>query len=180
MEEIWKDIKELEGLYQVSNLGNVRSMHFNRGNVIRNIKTYDNGGYRRILIRAHGKIYRFLVHRLVAEAFIPNPYSLPEVNHIDGNKCNNVVNNLEWSSRKDNIHHAIRTGLRPRFVTRQYHRGKLCNSSKAVLQFDIDGKLIRRYGLAKEAESYGFNARSIQRCCRNERKTHKGFVWKYE
>lgn len=121
MEEIWKDISEYEGYYQVSNLGNVRSLP--------RIVRYKNSGlrkypgkllssemmkdnYQRVVLMKNGVKTKFRIHRLVATAFIPNVNNKPFINHIDGNKSNNVVNNLEWCTASENIIHADKCGLR--------------------------------------------------------------------
>lgn len=101
--EIWKDIKGYEGYYQVSNLGNVKTLHANKGHKIKllSIATHPRG-YRQVNLYKDGKHESLLVHRLVAAAFIPNPNNYNEVNHIDENKCNNNADNLEWISHAEN------------------------------------------------------------------------------
>lgn len=118
MQEIWKDINGYEGLYQISNLGNVKSIqYFNHANnkiYPRNklLKPLINEkGYFRVDLFKLGKTKRCRIHRLVAEAFIPNLNNFPEVNHIDGNKSNNRVDNLEWCTHKHNMKEAYRLGL---------------------------------------------------------------------
>ena len=102
MQEIWKDIEGFEGRYQVSTWGNVRSMK-------KKIKPYENDkGYLKVGLCKDGKSHKKRVNRLVAQAFIPNPYNLPQVNHKDGNKKNNSVTNLEWTTDKANREHAAR------------------------------------------------------------------------
>ena len=117
MDEIWKDIKGYEGIYQVSNIGRVRSLDrwtegnkcmFKRGRII---KPFDNKGYNNTSLSRGGVNKTFATHRLVADAFVPNPYNLPCVNHKDGHKRNNVVENLEWVTYSQNTQHAIRLGL---------------------------------------------------------------------
>jgi len=111
MNEIWKDIKGYEGIYEVSNLGRVRSIP--RNGTINKTKILSpaliHGYYSLCLRNKNKKMHR--VSRLVAQAFIPNPENKPEVNHIDGNKKNNVVCNLEWNTASENMLHAFKTGL---------------------------------------------------------------------
>lgn len=112
MTELWKDVQGYEGLYKVSNLGNVYSCKRNKL-----LKKYfpDLGlgatGYNLVGLYKDGKQKMFVVHRLVAQAFIDNPLNLPVVNHKDGNKRNNTVENLEWCTQKENVAHAIAMGV---------------------------------------------------------------------
>lgn len=119
MEEIWKDIEDYEGIYQISNLGRVKSLQ-------RNIKHWRGGisilkeriimpdiaiGYQRIELRKNNIGTNKLVHRLIASAFIPNPENKPYINHINGIKTDNRIENLEWCSQLENMRHAHKTGL---------------------------------------------------------------------
>ena len=95
--EVWKDIQGYNGNYQVSDCGHVRSMSFNRTGVTKVLKTNKHrNGYFSVLLFDNGKRKRLYIHRLVAEAFIPNPFNFPQVNHKDEDKSNNHVDNLEW------------------------------------------------------------------------------------
>jgi len=121
MEEVWKPIEGYEGLYEVSNLGRVRSTKFRNNKTefdrIRILKANDNGrGYPAVTLSIHGKTKTYCVHRLVALAFIPNPQNLPDVDHIDHNRNNNVVTNLQWLTKGDNVRRSkhLMHGLRPR------------------------------------------------------------------
>jgi len=107
--EIWKDVVGYESLYQVSNLGRVKSLYQKKEKILKKCFTIDF--YHRVNLCNKGKNKNFRVHRLVAEAFIPNINQKETVNHIDGNKQNNNVNNLEWATRKEQTEHALRTGL---------------------------------------------------------------------
>ena len=110
MEE-WRDIPGYESFYQVSNLGNVRSIRFNK---VRNMKSWDSHGYRAVELCINNNRYTVRVHQLVALAFIPNPENKPEVNHKDRNRSNNNVENLEWVTQSENVAHAYRNGVKPR------------------------------------------------------------------
>ena len=100
MEEVWKDIEGYEGLYQVSNLGRVKSFHGYSEKIMKNSK--GSGGYQTLALTKNKIPKHVLIHRLVAQAFIPNPESKPEVNHIDEDKTNNRVDNLEWMTHIEN------------------------------------------------------------------------------
>jgi hypothetical protein len=125
MTEIWKDVSGYEGLYQVSNLGRVKSVPrcdkvtYTSGTVwYRNRKgriIHQNNhlnGYKLVNLCKDGTSKTYFVHRLVANAFLPNPSSLPQVNHKDGDKDNNSIENLEWCTCKENVKHAFLIGLR--------------------------------------------------------------------
>lgn len=114
MKEIWRDIKDYEGLYQISNFGRVKSLPRN-GTISteRILKPLLTGrGYYKVTLSKHNKAKYPSIHRLVAEAFILNPDNLPQINHKDGNKTNNKVGNLEWCTSLENVKHSIYTGLR--------------------------------------------------------------------
>lgn len=133
MEEVWKDIVEYEGLYQISNLGNVKSQHSNRlrgqkpGQILK--VHLINTGYLSLELRMGDTNKRHMIHRLIAEAFIPNPDNKPVINHINGIKTDNRVENLEWCTQSENVRHAISTGLRssvfgPPKGTKPWNTGK--------------------------------------------------------
>lgn len=129
MKEIWETVKGYEK-YVVSNLGKVKQNEIE-------VKTYqDKRGYVRVSLN-NGKANTCLVHRLVAEAFIPNPENKPEVNHIDGNKQNNCISNLEWVTRGENVRHSIETGL------------KIKITDEVILQRKISGEKFKRFCRSK-------------------------------
>lgn len=110
MKEIWKDIPGYGGLYQVSNFGNIlshpRNDNHHSYDMIMKQQTMKNGYKQIVLYKFDSSRKHHLIHRLVAENFIPNPGHLPQINHIDGNKANNCANNLEWCTRNENCTHA--------------------------------------------------------------------------
>ena len=105
MKEEWKDIENYEGVYQVSSFGRVKRLNTNR--ILKSGKS--KGGYPYVVLSKNGITSNKTIHRLVAEGFIPNPENKSDVNHIDEDKTNNIVSNLEWMTRKENINHGTRT-----------------------------------------------------------------------
>ena len=161
MTEKWKTILQNKE-YKISNLGNVK-----KGNQKLKIRK-NKDGYCYVDIFVNNEKKTVLVHRLVAQAFIPNPNKLPQVNHIDENKSNNFVNNLEWCSRSYNINY----GNRNKKVA------KKC--SKPVNQYSLDGKLIKHWeSIISVKRELGYNDRQISWVCKGNKYTYKGFVWKY-
>lgn len=172
MDEIWKDKKDYEGLYQVSNWGRVKSFKFGKERILKQFT--NNDGYLQVHLCKNGKLKTFLVHRLVAEAFLDNPNNLPQVNHKDENPQNNNVENLEFCSAKYNTNF----GTRNKRISDKNTNGKL---SKPVLQFTLDGQFVKEWPSVRQAEREGgFNQSHITDCCRGKIKTHKNFIWKYK
>ena len=176
MEEIWKDVVGYEGRYKVSNLGNILSMKYRGHDVVHLMRpTTHYNGYKMVSLGRAKKI-RF-VHVLVAEAFVDNPNGKPFVNHIDGNKTNNRVDNLEWVTCLENIQHAIKTGLRdPRNVPRRY--GADNHASKPVLQYDAQGNFVKKWGGQSEAARFmGCRSCEINAALDRSTRTCCGFMW---
>lgn len=177
IKEVWKDVVGHEGRYMVSNLGRVKSMNYLGHSGERVLKTTrHHTGYMVISLGKKPK-KMYLVHILVATAFIENPYGKRYVNHIDGNKENNTVENLEWVTSAENVHHAIRTGLRdPHNVPRKY--GADHYSSKPVYQFDLYGNLIKKWDSQSDAARfYRKKGNSINLPVDKQSHTRYGFVW---
>lgn len=181
--EKWKDISGYEGYYEVSNKGQLRS----KDRVITNkhgdsfrykgrvMAQQDCHGYRRSPLTKNGKSKLFFIHRLVAEAFIDNPYGKPEVNHINGVKHDNRLENLEWCTGGENQKHAISIGLKKRI-------GKTTIRPKKVYQYCKEGQLLGEYQSVNEAyRQTGVSNGSISECASMGRlKSAGGFVWRYE
>lgn len=106
--ELWKDVTDYEGLYQISSHGRVKSFAWGKEKIIK--QHAESSGYSQVTLRKNNKRKHFLVHRLVAKEFLPNPKLYKEVNHKDVDKSNNFVDNLEWCSRRENIMHSIKMG----------------------------------------------------------------------
>lgn len=184
--EIWKDINGYEGYYQISNQGNVRSVdrfdgvHDRKGTIIKpNLK---QNGYLQVGLRTHNKRKWIGVHRLVAIHFIENPDNKPQVNHIDGNKQNNTINNLEWVTAKENQNHATKIGLRKNMPKGEKHfcYGKFAansHSAKPVIRRNPKTGETKLYKAKILAKYEGFDVTSISKCCHGKLKTHKGYEW---
>lgn len=149
-QEQWKPIEGTDGDYQVSNLGRVRSMKQYYGIIGRIMpQTIQRSGYHYVTLHVNNKPTCRRVHRLVAKAFIPNPDNLPEINHIDGNKDNNQVSNLEWCTHSHNVKHSFDTGLKkPHHLTDEERkhlsdlwRGRpLTEDTKAKISASLKGR----------------------------------------
>lgn len=164
--EIWREIDGFPD-YEVSNLGRVCSFKGKYPRIKKLRKNRD--GYLQIQLWHGGKQVMKKVHRLVAEAFVPNPENKPQVNHIDENKLNNVVDNLEWVTRKENCNHGTRNS---RLAEVQ---------GKAVVQYTTEGVFMDLYSSLTEAERVtGINKSHICQVCRGKRKTAGGYEWCYE
>ena len=170
--EYWKPVVGYEGHYQVSNFGRVKSIKFGKEIILKQRQCMN--GYKLVTLYKDGKGKIILVHRLVAQAFIPNPDNLPEVNHKDENKTNNVVTNLEWCDRLYNVRYG--TGIE-RQKKKQLNNIK---KSKPVLQYDLEGNFIKEWKSISECGRNGFHIFCISSCCNGKQKTHKGFIWRYK
>ena len=174
MREIWKDIKGYEGLYRVSNLGKVKSLdrfiHYKNG-----VNKFHKGK----LLTIHKNDYLFVrlykksipktkyIHKLIAEAFIPNPNNYPEVNHKDENKLNNSIDNLEWCTIAYNNSYGSRTQ----------------KTRKRVYQCDLNGNVIKLWnGIRVASRGLNIPSQQISQCCNQKkyRKSAGGYIWKYE
>ena len=172
MIEIWKDIPKYEGLYQVSNKGRVKSyrkptkFHCPDEFVLKN--TVSNSGYAHVTLYDGKSRKKFLVHRLVAEAFIPNPEGLPQINHKDENVLNNEADNLEWCTAKYNNKYgtaALRAAI---------------TKGQKIEQYLPTGEYLATYACLSVAVMItGVSAHTIGDCCAGHSQTGAGYVWRY-
>ena len=173
--EEWKPVKGYEGLYEVSNLGRVKSLNYNHTGKERIMKPEKHrDGYLRVQLYKDGKVKHFLVHRLVATAFIPNPLELPEINHRNEDKTNNVVVNLEFCSRCYNSNYGTRN------VRIGAARSKAVEASK----YPDFSEICLRFASTAEAGRNGYNQGSVSTCCRGcysayRRNFYKNLYWRY-
>lgn len=164
--EQWMTIKGYED-YQVNRFGVIKSIKFGKELILKPIKTIH--GYLRVGLSKNGKCKLLSVHRIVAEAFLPNPNNLPQVNHKDEDKTNNCVENLEWVDNSQNIRYG--SGIERRAKLRK----------KNVLQYSLDGELVNEWDSATDIQNnLGLPKQNISKCCMGERHSCGGFVWKFK
>lgn len=169
----WGDIKGYEGLYQVSNYGEVRSF-------LRCIDGYvmtpraNQYGRLSVVLYANGKGKNFLVHRLVALSFVPNPRNLNEINHKDGNPKNNHHSNLEWCTSSENTRHAFANGLIVHPIGADWYH------ARKVEQYDFNGVHVKSWGcILDAATALGLCPSTITKCCKGKINSSGGYLWKY-
>ena len=154
--------------FQVSNLGRIINLNYYNTGEPKMMEPFVGGnGYLCVNLYKNRKQKMCYVHRLVAEAFIPNPDNLTEVNHIDEDKTNNRVENLEWKSHKGNCNHGTRNKRMAKAM------------SKTVLQLTLNGEFVREWESTQECGRNGFDQSSVSACCNGKQKSHKGYKWCY-
>ena len=184
--EIWKPVVGYEGLYEVSNLGKVKAIKWHRGEEEKEMKPYTTyKGYLRLRLTKNGKGKQFQIHRLVAEAFIPNPENKPYIDHINTDRTDNTVwlnedgsinyekTNLRWVTNKENCNNPI--------SKQNYSKSNKDKTAVPILQFDKNMNFIKKWESMTDAEtSLGIKSR-LSEYCGNKygRKTAGGFIWRY-
>lgn len=168
LNEEFKPIKDYEGLYEISNYGRVKSLEKNNGFVYQNNKILkapiDKDGYLRYCLAKNKNNKYIYGHRLVAEAFIPNPNNLPQINHKNEIKNDNRVDNLEWCTNKYNVNYGSRNQ----------------KVSKIVNQYDLQNNFIKTWcSMSEAARKLKLDSSAIAKCCRGKLKTCGNYIWKY-
>lgn len=196
--EIWKDIIGYEGLYQVSNLGRVKSLGNGKSKKEKILKQGTNScGYYQIKLYQNGKYKTYKIHRLVAQTFLDNPNNYYSVNHRDENKQNNCIENLEWCTQEYNVNYGTRNERQSKTLKeRKINVGKKLSkehieklklknignqyNSKPIVQIDNNDLIIGVYDSAIQASNeLGIDNSSIVKCCKGKRNSVGGFKWKY-
>lgn len=183
MEEVWKDIEGYEGLYQVSNMGRVKSVaryapnnggvFFKEEKILKQVK--NKKGYCTVSLSKRSKKQSVTVHRLVAKAFVSNPNSSLTVNHINEIKTDNRAENLEWMSISENVKYG--NGIKRSSISRT-NNPKRC---KPVIQYSKDGNFIKEYMSIKIASDItNIESTNITACCHDRRKFAGGYIWKFK
>lgn len=168
--EIWRPVNQYEGLYEVSNMGRVRSLDRITNYIDGRVRKFNGrmisprkagAGYYQVGLSNNGSKKRDYIHRLVAEAFIPNPKNLPEVNHLDGNKLNNRLSNLEWTTSSENKKHAYMMNLRGPVDVKGVKNGRAKIDEEDVIYIREQ----REKGVPRKplAEKFGLNVSTITR-----------------
>ena len=165
--EVWKPIKGYESLYEISNRGTIRKIN----NKKLKMPHKHRMGYLKVMLYSNGKEKSFYLHRLIAKAFIPNPKNYPCVNHINGTKNDNSINNLEWCTRSQNTQHAYNTGL--------IKSGKDHVQSKALVVTDKNGNDVKILYGNNQWKAFGLDQASVIKCLKGIRKQHKGYTFRY-
>lgn len=169
----WRPVVGYEGLYEVSNTGEIRSIarKGTRGGILTQ-STSNQKHYAHVLLTKGCKCKTTSVHRIVAQAWLPNPEHKDQVNHIDGNKLNNNVENLEWATAYENIRHAFRTGLKDMSAAIEANKRKVAAITR--------GKIVAIYDSVQDAErATGASNQNIIKVCQGKRKHAGGFEWCY-
>lgn len=174
--EKWRSVIGYEGLYQISNLGNIRSVDRVRSNGKKykgkHLYTHLINGYKVVLLSKNGVLKNHKIHRLVALSFIPNPENKPCVDHIDTNKINNKVENLRWVTYQENTDNPLSSKSQKHAVSN--------TGCIRVSQYDKQKKLLNIFPSASIASKMTqTSASSICNCCRGRIKTANGYIWKY-
>lgn len=190
---MWEPIPGLEGLYSANEYGEIKSedrpvdfyasnrriKYIKKGRVLK--QTKNSKGYLCVSIHKDGKQRVIESHLLIAKTFLPNPENKPQVNHIDGNKKNNCIENLEWVTARENLLHAFRTGLNPGSRPWAGITGKDHIRSIPIIMCSMSGEEIREFdSLTQAANFIGVSSSHISQCAKGKRNLCGGYKWKYK
>lgn len=178
---LWKDIEGYEGLYKISENGDIWSEYSKK---IRKTTT-GTTEYHRVTLNKDGESKHFNIHRLVAMSFVKNPYNKKYVNHIDENKNNNHYSNLEWCTQKENVNWGTRNKRikETRKVSskwKEYHKKRKDKLSIPIVGVNIDSGEVIEFKSASEAGRNGFSSSSVWMCLKDRQSKHKGYKWFYK
>ena len=175
IDEIWLQINNYEGLYEVSNKGRIKSLI-----TMRILSPNKIGDYLGVTLTKNKEHKIYTIHRLVALHFIPNPENKPEVNHIEGIKTKNCVEDLEWATKSENGKHAYDTGLSMVNKSNLGRFGKDAHRKRAIEVYTLEGVLISTHHTVREGcVLYCASDSSVSNCLTGKNKTAKGLIWKY-
>lgn len=169
--EIWKDIKEYEGLYQVSNLGRVKSLNYKRMGKEKILKSTKRNNYPFVVLCKDGSPQNYYIHRLVAQAFIPNPDNKPCIDHINTDRTDNRVENLRWCTQKENCNNPI---------TIEKKSGENNPNIKPIIQFSKDGEFMQKWNcIASVERELNIPHSNIIKVINGDRRTAGEYKWGY-
>ena len=193
--EVWKDIPNYEGLYQVSNLGRVKSLgrekEFGIGRYKREPKILtpikDGRGYYIVNLRKNNRPKVMLIHRLVAQVFIPNPNKFRCIDHINTIKSDNRAENLRWCTHSMNMRNPITKNrldnLRQTYCNEPWYvekQRRAQQTNKSVAKLDVDGNVLEiYYSISEAARQNNTSVQAVSRCCNGTVKTSNGYIWKF-
>lgn len=191
MQEIWKNVQGYEGLYEVSNIGRIRSIprkgSFKNKHILKQVK--NRCGYLMVHLCKNNKGKTVAVHRIVATTFLKNSQNKRDVNHIDGNKENNSVLNLEWTTHKENMKHARKHKLIPisdkvieqgRTIGKKYGKTNGRKRAKKVIQYNKSNEVLNIWdSLTEASKNVKISISEISRCCNNKKEYAGGYKWNF-
>jgi hypothetical protein len=179
--EIWRKIRGYEGLYEVSDMGRVKSLPNDKHKKSIVLKPeVSSNGYERVFLYKNKIQKRMSLHRLVAITFQPNPKNKSQVNHKNGIKADNRVNNLEWCTHSENQKHSYRVLKNKTSLVWLGKFGRDNPKSIKIIQLTKGRKRIKVWDSMSDAGRRGFTISGISKCCSGNRRVHKGFIWEYK